>query len=109
MMLDETAGMSVSLAAVGACGDWYGKCEHFGKECAGCSSRADECEFLKCLARRGLEHCGACPDFPCKDLVSFVPDDRLPRGYHIESLRYRAEKGLEEWLRRFPEEWSRLG
>lgn len=97
-----------SVAAAGACGDWCGKCPHFPEECSGCRAKSDTCGFLKCLAARGLEHCGECPRFPCEDLASFVPDDRLPKGFHIESLRYRTENSLEKWLQRFPQEWSHL-
>jgi len=97
-----------SVATAGACGDWCGKCPHFPEECSGCHAKSDTCAFLKCLAGRGLEHCGECPIFPCEDLASFVPDDRLPKGFHIESLRYRTENGLEKWLQRFPQEWSHL-
>lgn len=98
----------MSLDSIGACGDWCGKCPHFPHECAGCSSKAGECRFPRCLAGRGLEHCGLCPQFPCQDLISFVPDDRLPKGYHIDSLRYRNQVGARKWLERYSQEWRHL-
>lgn len=98
----------MNIDSIGACGDWCGKCPHFRRECRGCRSKAGECKFVKCLAGRALDHCGLCSEFPCKDLESFVPDNRLPRGYHIESLRYRNEVGAEKWLERYSREWRHL-
>ncbi len=93
---------------IGACGDWCGKCYHFGHDCTGCSSKASECKFLKCLAQKNLEHCGLCAEFPCDDLADFVPDDRLPRGFHVESLRFRARFGKDAWVARYRQEWQHL-
>lgn len=93
---------------IGACGDWCGKCPHFGRTCTGCPSKAGGCRFLKCLAQRNIEHCGFCEEFPCADLTGFVPDDRLPAGFHVESLRFRTRHGEDAWLARYRREWRHL-
>lgn len=64
-----------------------------GKRCSICPSRAEfncdgclsekpflaseECEIKLCCEKKGLEHCGDCPDFPCSMLknMSYDEDD----------------------------------
>lgn len=97
------------MSEIGACGDWCRKCPHFGKTCRGCGvEKLSTCKFLRCLAQRGIEHCGLCSEFPCEDLLDFVPDDRLPKGFHIESLRLRVRLGTEQWLAHVSREWAYL-
>ena len=83
------------------CGDYCGKCDHFGATCAGCNplSRVG-CPFISCCQEKAIAHCGLCSEFPCEKLETFVPDDRkgCPKGYHIENLRNRQIVGTQAWL-----------
>ncbi len=36
------------------------------KLCPGCDAHANECEYIKCLNKRGVNNCLLCTDFPCK-------------------------------------------
>jgi len=36
------------------------------KLCPGCDAHANECEYIKCLNKRGVSNCLLCTDFPCK-------------------------------------------
>lgn len=97
------------MNAAGACGDWCGKCPHFPAGCAGCDeSKLTTCKILACAARKGIEHCGLCPSFPCAMLRGIVPDDRLPAGYHVESLSLRASIGTAAWLETVSRDWGHL-
>ncbi len=58
------------------------------------------CPVYSCARRRGVAHCGVCPDFPCQlltNLASVSPGDR-----RIESAELRAQLGDERWA-----EWAR--
>ncbi len=97
------------MNVAGACGDWCGKCPHFPKDCSGCEGKKVEtCKILACSAGKKVEHCGLCVDFPCDALKDFVPDDRLPAGYHVESLRQRASVGTAAWLEKAGRDWGHL-
>ncbi|MFO8034202.1 MAG: DUF3795 domain-containing protein [Candidatus Bipolaricaulota bacterium] len=83
------------------CGDWCGKCPHFGGRCLGCIPLHHlDCTFVRCTLAKYIEHCGLCADFPCPELREFVPDDRpgCPAGYHIDNLRDRMAQGTEAWI-----------
>lgn len=97
-------------AEAGFCGDFCGKCPNYPGECRGCvPDEHMDCFFVRCCLEKGLEHCGACEDFPCKKLGDFVPDDRpgCEPGYHLDSLRERSSLGTDAWLRRQREKWNR--
>ncbi|RLE69484.1 MAG: hypothetical protein DRJ34_00685 [Thermoprotei archaeon] len=36
------------------------------KRCNGCDEHVNECEFIKCLKKRGFNNCLLCDKFPCK-------------------------------------------
>lgn len=93
----------------GFCGDFCGKCPNLPASCEGCVPEAHgECHFVGCCLSRGLEHCGLCEDFPCRELKDFVPDDRpeCPQGYHIANLRDRRRMGTARWLDEQRRKWS---
>lgn len=93
----------------GFCGDYCGKCPNFPSTCVGCvpESHAD-CRFVTCCLSKGIEHCGLCEDFPCRELAAFVPDDRpeCPPGYHIANLRDRQKIGTVGWLEKQQRKWG---
>ena len=89
------------LAAV--CGHYCGDCDTYRDgECCGCAYQLGqtcrgECPvFCCCIAVRGLEHCGLCPDFPCQVFLSHAPPLQVTRRYR--ALRRRAEIGTFAWL-----------
>lgn len=97
------------MNVAGVCGDWCVKCPNFPRECRGCDeSKVETCKMLRCARSTDVEHCGLCADFPCKTLEDFVPDDRLPAAFHIESLRLRSAIGTPRWLEKVNKEWGHL-
>jgi hypothetical protein len=86
----------------GRCGEYCGKCSHYGIACMGCTYKLHtDCYFAICCAEREIEHCGECPSFPCQRLAKFAPDSRPGnvRGEHLTNLRARLRLGTEEWLK----------
>ena len=89
------------LAAV--CGAYCGACDAYRDgDCCGCGyqlgeTRRGECAiFCCCIACRGLEHCGLCPDFACQVYLSHGSPDVVAR--HYRALCRRAEIGTAAWL-----------
>jgi hypothetical protein len=89
------------LAAV--CGRYCAVCDAYLEgTCCGCAyqlgrTRRGECPVFECcIAGRGLEHCGLCPDFPCQVFVSHAPPMEVARLY--KALRSRASIGTAAWL-----------
>ena len=79
--------------------------------CDGC--RADRksvhcakiCSFIKCTFEKGIEFCGVCPEFPCKELTDF--QSKMPHRVEIlESLYRLKEIGWEKWLIEMKENYS---
>jgi len=79
--------------------------------CDGC--RADRksahcskmCLFINCTFEKGIEFCGACPEFPCKELTDF--QSRMPHRVEIlESQNRLKEIGWEQWLIEMKENYS---
>jgi hypothetical protein len=79
--------------------------------CDGC--RADRksvhcskmCSFIKCIFEKGIDFCGACPEFPCKELTDF--QSKMPHRVEIlESQKRLKEIGWEQWLIEMKENYS---
>jgi hypothetical protein len=79
--------------------------------CNGC--RADRksahcskmCLFIKCTFEKGIEFCGACLEFPCKELTDF--QSKMPHRIEIlESQKRLKEVGWEQWLIEMKENYS---
>jgi len=79
--------------------------------CDGC--RADRksahcsrmCSFIKYTFEKGIEFCGACPEFPCKELTDF--QSKMPHRVEIlESQNRLKEIGWEQWLIEMKENYS---
>jgi hypothetical protein len=78
--------------------------------CRGCRSdrRAvycKSCEIRDCIRRRGLDHCGLCPEFPCEKLIAFR-DSVAHHALVLRNLRRRRVIGVEAWLREKQERWA---
>ena len=79
--------------------------------CDGC--RADRksahcscmCSFIKCTFEKGIDFCGACPEFPCKELTDF--QSKMPHRVEIlQSQNRLKEIGTEQWLIEMKENYS---
>jgi len=63
------------------------------------------CLFINCTFEKGIEFCGACPEFPCKELKDF--QSRMPHRVEIlESQNRLKEIGWEQWLIEMKENYS---
>jgi len=92
------------LAAV--CGLYCGTCESYEKEgsgiCRACAyqlglAAEGECRIFQCcIAQRGLEHCGLCPDFPCQLFLTSADPMEVNRRYR--SLLRRVKLGTKAWI-----------
>ena len=62
------------------CGIMCSQCEYRERmNCEGCTKIdrpfwGDSCAVKSCCEGRGYEHCGQCPEFPCKLLTDFAYD-----------------------------------
>lgn len=62
------------------CGTYCGVCEWKDKiGCKGCKGNKGEmfwgeCDKAKCCMEKGFEHCGECPDMPCRKLKELFGD-----------------------------------
>lgn len=72
------------------------------RRCFYCESR---CTMAKCAAAKGLEFCGECPDYPCKDLETFQAE--MPHRIELwKSLQRIRDAGYETWYREMVEHYS---
>ena len=89
---------------IGMCGAYCGVCEWKEKtNCPGCQARKGEmfwgrCAVAMCCLRKGLAHCGLCPDLPCDALQEFFDDpEHGDKGERIANLKAWA-KGEETFI-----------
>ena len=99
---------------IAPCGIYCGACVAFfgytmsGKKrkhpCSGCWSREGLCAFIKkqCnrLAKKQIQYCFECSDFPCATLGTL--DNRYSEKYGfslVENLRYIQKNGVKEFLK----------
>jgi Protein of unknown function (DUF3795) len=98
------------------CGLYCGECEFLGKQCQGCGHvdgkpfwtahvQSGVCPIHDCCRnRKQLDHCGLCPDFPCKTFLELRDPNMSDEVFEASlatrqaSLRKRAEIGTEQWL-----------
>ncbi len=72
------------------------------KRCFFCETR---CTMAKCAAGKGMEFCGECADYPCKDLKEF--QILVPHRIELwKSHSRRKEVGLETWYAEKIEQYS---
>lgn len=63
------------------------------------------CSFIKCTFEKGIEFCGTCQEFPCKELKDFQL--RMPHRVEIlESQNRLKEIGWKQWLIEMKEKFS---
>ncbi len=79
--------------------------------CDGCKAERKSahcsrmCSFAACIQSKGIEFCGACPEFPCNELTDF--QSRMPHRVEIlESQNRLKEIGWEQWLIEMKENYS---
>jgi len=86
--------------------------QSFGETlCDGCksdrkSAHCDrKCLFVTCTQNKGIEFCGTCREYPCKDLIEFQL--KMPHRIEIlESQNRLKEIGWEQWLIEMKENYS---
>jgi hypothetical protein len=89
------------------CGLWCDDCDHFEKDCQGCTEAGgcafwtqyvdvDSCPvYTCCVQERGLPHCGYCEELPCERHTRFSDPDVSSKEREIE-----LKQQVEELLRR---------
>lgn len=95
------------------CGVWCRDCPFFesprGLSCGGCNSDRfcrpeEQCEFVRCVRSRGIEHCGLCGEFPCEQLIGnyqiCTGESSRIAIFRIGDLAIRARLGTTEWMKR---------
>jgi len=72
------------------------------KRCFYCETK---CTMAKCAAARGVEFCGECAEYPCKELMAFQAE--LPHRIELWKSQARIKKaGYETWYREMLEHYS---
>jgi hypothetical protein len=85
---------------ISVCGAVCSECEKYPKECSGCETiegkafwlkyiGLERCDIYSCCKEKNLDHCGKCPDSPCK--IYFSHKD--PK-YSDEEYRNMVENGI---------------
>ena len=70
--------------------------------CEGCRSErravhCEQCEFVACAGKRGIDFCGQCTEYPCERLTSFQA--AMPHRIELWEDQGRiAAIGHERWL-----------
>lgn len=98
------------------CGLFCGDCSFFNDTCKGCghvqgrpfwTSEMDSkiCPIYDCcINRKHLDHCGLCPQLPCKIFLELRDPALSDEEFHISlrnrqrELEKRKEMGTERWL-----------
>ena len=80
-------------------------------KCVGCNPSGKSCAHLKkyCtkLAKKEIEYCYECNDFPCKQIQKLDNKYRKRFDYStIYNLRYIKEKGIEKFLENQEEKYK---
>ncbi|MFH0967731.1 MAG: DUF3795 domain-containing protein [Methanobacteriota archaeon] len=89
------------------CGLWCDNCDHFEKECQGCTDGGG-CVFWTnfvdinacpvytcCIEEKGLPHCGYCDEMPCERYTRFRDPDQTD-----DEIKISLEKQKTELIRR---------
>jgi len=74
--------------------------------CRGCRQEKGECAHLPmpcrvypCAAKRGIEFCGDCSDFPCDFLHPYADNARRWHNTKVFNLCLIKKMGLESWAK----------
>ncbi len=80
-------------------------------QCNGCRSEKrcfycrDKCTMSRCAAAKGIEFCGECAEYPCKELKAFQAE--LPHRIELWKAQARIkEDGYEKWYVEMIEHYS---
>ncbi len=72
------------------------------KRCFYCRER---CKMAKCASDRGLEFCGECPEYPCRDLKVFQAE--MPHRIELWKSQERIRAvGYKKWYSEMIEHYS---
>ena len=72
------------------------------KRCFYCESK---CIMSRCATAKGVDFCGACPEYPCKDLRAFQAE--MPHRIELwKSLERIREAGYEKWYEEMLDHYS---
>lgn len=122
-------------AILAACGLYCGACYHYracfyddeslvaeaarrgrpvvGFTCQGCRSErlyvhpgCADCLIRACADRRGIPHCGLCPELPCERLAAFQSDSRLHHRDILDQLKDLRQQGADRWLALQAHRWQ---
>jgi len=75
--------------------------------CPGCGSPGlEDCEFIVCNRRHGIESCAFCPEFPCDKIVEFNNTEWPHHACVLDNLRRIREAGSDAWLAEQEQLWS---
>lgn len=79
--------------------------------CDGCRSQRlslfcrTRCKMLKCAARKGIDFCGGCDEYPCAELKEF--QSQMPHRKELWNSQQRIkEAGWETWFEEMTELYS---
>jgi len=79
--------------------------------CSGCRSELrsfycrELCTMYKCAQGKGLDFCGSCPDYPCRELKDF--QCAMPHRIELwKSLDRIREAGPEQWYAEMLEHYA---
>ncbi len=79
--------------------------------CSGCRSEKrcfyceSKCKMSKCATAKGVDFCGECPEYPCKDLKAFQAE--MPHRIELWKSQERIkEAGYEKWYAEMVEHYS---
>ncbi|MBN1151903.1 MAG: DUF3795 domain-containing protein [Dehalococcoidia bacterium] len=95
---------------IGCCGAYCRTCRPFlGGQCSGCklgysTGERDiaqaKCAMKRCCLARGLETCGACPDFfVCDIITTFHHKTGYKYGRYRQSIEFIRNYGSAEFIR----------
>lgn len=108
-----TNAQGIGENAAAPCGVCCQLCAFFhnptGLSCGGCLEeglcRGNEptCWFVSCVRKHGVEHCGLCESFPCKELFEnyqkCANETAQVAVFRIGDLALRARMGTADWLK----------
>ena len=98
------------------CGYYCGDCHFLGETCSGCGYVSGRpfwtvempggiCPIYECCVNlKQLEHCGVCPDLPCRIIHELRDPDMNDSQFQesidqrLKNLSRRVETGTEAWL-----------
>lgn len=71
-----------------------------GCKISGCLLMPHECETKECIAKKGLEFCCDCEDFPCNFLHPCSDQaDKLPQNVKLYNLCRIKTMGFDTWVK----------